>query len=228
MADETAADIDIRAHTQLAFATPVIGYVWADAAEMNETLAALILQTEQNQSGMEGRSNVGGWHSPTDVFGWDSPAVGALKDKVEKLLGPVLQNLFADLPDTVVSYKIDGWANVLREGQYNTIHNHPSCFWSGIYYVNIGAPDPERRMSGDLEFVDPRSGANMTSPVGSVIDRGLRVRPQNGLMVMFPSWLKHFVHPYFGPGERISVAFNITCTGFRRAEATQGPPGGGA
>jgi hypothetical protein len=28
-------------------------------------------------------------------------------------------------------------------------------------------------------------------------------------MVVFPSWLKHMVHPYYGSGERISVAFNV-------------------
>jgi hypothetical protein len=30
-----------------------------------------------------------------------------------------------------------------------------------------------------------------------------------GLMVMFPSWLKHMVHPFFGSGERISTSFNV-------------------
>ncbi len=29
------------------------------------------------------------------------------------------------------------------------------------------------------------------------------------MMIMFPAWLNHFVHPFFGKGERISIAFNI-------------------
>jgi hypothetical protein len=28
-------------------------------------------------------------------------------------------------------------------------------------------------------------------------------------MLLWPSWLKHWVHPYQGDGERISVAFNV-------------------
>jgi hypothetical protein len=36
------------------------------------------------------------------------------------------------------------------------------------------------------------------------------VEPMPGLMVMFPSWLKHMVHPFHGSGERISISFNIT------------------
>jgi hypothetical protein len=36
------------------------------------------------------------------------------------------------------------------------------------------------------------------------------VEPMPGLMVMFPSWLKHMVHPFQGLGERISISFNVT------------------
>ena len=28
-------------------------------------------------------------------------------------------------------------------------------------------------------------------------------------LVLFPGWLNHYVHPYYGPAERISIAFNI-------------------
>ncbi|NJN46627.1 MAG: hypothetical protein HC808_09270 [Candidatus Competibacteraceae bacterium] len=31
-------------------------------------------------------------------------------------------------------------------------------------------------------------------------------------MVVFPGWLQHQVHPYFGPGERITIAFNVIMT----------------
>jgi hypothetical protein len=34
-------------------------------------------------------------------------------------------------------------------------------------------------------------------------------RAEAGMMVLFPSWLYHFVNPFFGDGERISIAFNI-------------------
>jgi hypothetical protein len=38
-------------------------------------------------------------------------------------------------------------------------------------------------------------------------------------MIVFPSWLQHFVHPYFGGAERISVAFNVSIL------AMEGAPG---
>ncbi|MCZ6839887.1 MAG: putative 2OG-Fe(II) oxygenase [Alphaproteobacteria bacterium] len=33
---------------------------------------------------------------------------------------------------------------------------------------------------------------------------GIRV-----IELIFPAWLKHYVNPYHGDGERISIAFNI-------------------
>ena len=36
------------------------------------------------------------------------------------------------------------------------------------------------------------------------------MRPQPGLLLMFPSWLSHAVRPYRGDGVRISIAINMT------------------
>ena len=37
-------------------------------------------------------------------------------------------------------------------------------------------------------------------------------------MIVFPAWLNHLVHPFFGDGERISIAFNIVTTEIPTAE----------
>ena len=33
--------------------------------------------------------------------------------------------------------------------------------------------------------------------------------PEPGLMLLFPSWLRHSVLPYYGESSRITIAFNI-------------------
>jgi hypothetical protein len=38
-------------------------------------------------------------------------------------------------------------------------------------------------------------------------------------MIVFPGWLQHFVHPYFGSGERISIAFNVSVLAHSGADA---------
>ena len=39
-----------------------------------------------------------------------------------------------------------------------------------------------------------------------------RVVPEPGVMIAFPSYLKHYVHPFFGEGERIVIAANVKVT----------------
>ena len=99
-------------------------------------------------------------------------------------------------------------ANLLREGGYCNLHNHGTAHWSGVYYVTGNPSVPGRPFSGKLEFVDPRPAATMLLLEHFTIYGRQILDPQPGTMVAFPSWLQHHVHPYFGPGERISVAFN--------------------
>ena len=86
----------------------------------------------------------------------------------------------------------------------------PGCVWSGVYYVEAGdLPTTEHPKSGVIEFLDPRSGAEMVALPGTPFAQQRTILPKSGEMIVFPSWLKHLVHPYWGGGERISIAFNI-------------------
>ena len=35
--------------------------------------------------------------------------------------------------------------------------------------------------------------------------------PKEGMFTIFPSWLKHSVSPFWGPGIRRAVSFNVIC-----------------
>ena len=37
-----------------------------------------------------------------------------------------------------------------------------------------------------------------------------RIQPHAGDLLIFPAYLKHIVHPFFGDGERIAVVFNAS------------------
>jgi hypothetical protein len=76
--------------------------------------------------------------------------------------------------------------------------------------VNSGSDSPDQPFSGMLEFLDPRAGAEAVSAPGDPYGEPFRVRAQSGLLVMFPSWLYHWVHPYAGEIPRIAVSFNAT------------------
>lgn len=115
------------------------------------------------------------------------------------------------------SFDVQMWANINGPNDSNQMHCHPGALWSVVYYVDIGADDSNEDVEGELLLLDPRFPMNtMYMPElvlryadGKAQYSQYPVKPKNGRMVMFPSWLKHSVRPYRGTRERISVAFNI-------------------
>lgn len=201
------APLDLSAATQLAFATPVVGYRWPEAEALNAALREAILRTERERPGMDRRSNVGGWHSGLDFLDWPEAPVQELKRRIAQMARALLDG---SAPEPAArAFRLDAWANVLREGDYHGPHNHPNAVWSGVYYVEAGEAPASRAYAGELELLDPRVGANMAPFAGDAFERRVRIRPAAGLMVCFPAWLRHMTHPHIGPGPRISVAFNV-------------------
>jgi len=88
------------------------------------------------------------------------------------------------------------------------MHNHPSSAWSGCYYVTGAGSDES--LAGVLEFYDPRPFTEMVEVPGTPYGQRMLIRPVPGLLVVFPSWLYHFVHPMASDTPRISIAFNAT------------------
>ena len=117
-----------------------------------------------------------------------------------------------------VTWQINCWANINRHGHGNEFHSHPGAFWSGSYYVTDGGAADDPALGGEFEVQDPRGVApamyapNLTfaGPAGPSLGASEVIRPRAGMIVLFPSWLQHAVRPYSGPGERISIAFNLS------------------
>jgi hypothetical protein len=90
-----------------------------------------------------------------------------------------------------------------------------------VYYVDSGTGNPDSPLGGALEFFDPRGGAEAVTAPGDPYGEPVRVRPEAGLLVVFPSWLCHWVHPYPGHTPRVAVSFNATVE--RSARSTTEP-----
>jgi uncharacterized protein (TIGR02466 family) len=181
-----------------------------DADAMNRDLHALILAEEMKYLSL-GRSNIGGWHSRPDFLGQRDPAVSALTTWLNWGLHRMIEasagsNTFQG------PLSVFAWATVCRAGAYHAPHSHPDSAWSGVYYADPGSSSPDQPLSGVLEFLDPRAGVDAVTAPGDPYGEPFRVRPQAGLLVLFPSWLYHWVHPYSGYAPRIAVSFNAIPT----------------
>jgi hypothetical protein len=97
------------------------------------------------------------------------------------------------------------WCVVLQSGGHQIPHIHPEAWLSGVYYPQV--PEAIRTGAGPegwLEF------GYAERPFPSLLEpRIVRIRPAEGLLVMFPSYFYHRTVPFEADGTRISVAFDL-------------------
>ncbi len=211
MSDKQVPDFDIRQSLSMVFATPLVVHDWLGSESLNAELQKLVLgkEAEDVKNGIT-RSNAGGWQSAGNLITWKERCVETFRQRIEKLVTNLLQELIRDDgKDRSFRLLIDSWANINRRGDYNVVHTHPNCMWSGVYYVTPGNPDPDVPHGGLLELLDPREAANYIQVTNTVLDARHFYENKPGRMLLWPSWVKHMVHPYVGGGERISIAFNV-------------------
>lgn len=196
-----------------AFPTPIGRFEIPESAAINGELQRLILEKERSTPS-ETYSNAGGWHSATDLLEWPQPEIKTLRgwmvEAVQHMVGATMEMMKGSniRSDNKGNLRFQAWANICRMGNYHRIHNHPRSAWSGVYYVAAGNDAPNQPLSGQLELLDPRPFTEMVPTPGNPYGQKLILKPESGTMVLFPGWLYHFVNPYVGAGERISVAFN--------------------
>ena len=162
------------------------------------------------------RSNVSGtWHSQDNIFTQLGEDGQTLKDMFAKAM---MQwgSLIGLKPDASVNMKMQAWAMVYSDRGYATVHTHPNCHVSGVYYVDDTTDDTNLTMAtgakleaGSIEFVNPIPNGHQSSLMH--LNPSFSQPFKRGLMLIFPSALAHFVHPLVTEkGERISVACNAS------------------
>jgi hypothetical protein len=112
-----------------------------------------------------------------------TPAIGPLIDAATQAATTILGH-----PGPL---RCGHWFNLMGPGERTSLHTHEEDgeLLSAVYYVRT----PEH--CGDLLLEDP--------PVT------VRVRPEAGLMVLFPPDLPHAVEPNGSTAARLAVAFNF-------------------
>lgn len=198
-----------------AFPTLIGRFQISNSEEINAGLLRMLLQRETTSPSND-YANMGGWHSSGDLLEWPVPEIVPLRNWISEALNKMVQAT-GQLPEVAGrsappkgSFRITAWGNISRRGNYHRMHNHPNSAWSGCYYVTgLGTnSNAKNSMGGLLELYDPRHFAEMVDVPGSPYGQRVLIRPVPGLMVLFPSWIYHFVHPTDFDGERVSIAFN--------------------
>lgn len=109
----------------------------------------------------------------------------------------------AQRPD---KWTFDIWCVILGDLGYQDPHVHPSGWLSGVYYARLPGVilEEDESQQGWIEFgrfIDyPKSG---TKPEVRLY------RPEEGKMILFPSYMYHRTVPFHSDEKRISIAFDL-------------------
>ena len=98
-----------------------------------------------------------------------------------------------------------GWSVRLNADGFHADHVHPRGWISSAFYLDLPAvvDDGEGR-EGWLQFGQPGC---RTSPA---LPAEYMVKPERGVLVLFPSCFWHGTRPFSDPGHRLTVAFDVT------------------
>lgn len=172
----------------------------------NQALAALVTEMDARHEQLT-TDYLGG-----NLMAVSHPAIDWLRECANRTIIDYLRRQGLDYP---VNWHLQGWANVNRFGDYHDLHNHPHSYLSGTYYVAVPEADanlPGRRdrRPGAISFYDPRPQANMNAIRGDAqVEAEHTIRPQPGMLLLWPAFLHHFVHPNLSQAPRLSISFNV-------------------
>ena len=148
-------------------------------------------------------SNLGGWQSNDIKLGDILPQLFyEVKERVDEL------HFYFEFKDELVSTIDNCWVNINKNGDSNAVHDHGQGLFSGVYYVK------SEKDSGDIVLRTPVAAHSYAitqdfiktnNPFNSSIQR---FTPKTGDLVLFPSWILHYVEPNLSGEDRISIAFN--------------------
>ena len=190
------------------FSTPVFRFRFSEHEPLNEALLAAGQQFQGETDGVT-KSNRGGWHSPGNLFDRNEPCFKVLREIADQAVIAATQGIGAKADLTTLKLKLFAWMNSNPSGAFNAPHTHPGAHWSGVYYVS--QPDVEVGNSGMIEFLSPRTDqADWRLLDAPPFKLKKKFRPQPGDIVLFPSYLIHWVYPNETAHDRVTVAFNGT------------------
>lgn len=186
------------------FATPLSRFELENVDELNSALVNLIEGLYEGDQGETRPNDQKSWRTARNFLAGSEPAVIQIRQQIHQCLLSASQQWAAQADFSQTKLRLQGWGNVNPPGAFNLPHSHPDAFWSGVYYVNC--PEP----NAAIQFLDPRDASGCHMLMGMTFPQEHSHLPKAGELLIFPSWLRHWVFPNASTQNRISIAFNAT------------------
>lgn len=155
-------------------------------------------------------TNIHGWHSDNIISDHFLPSI--FNERIQNNVFLCLKNELKLLHPH--NFDIDRmWIQISQKNSYNNIHNHPFSYYSGVFYVKSTNSDE----CGSIVF-HPFGDANEYQPIICLDNQHLNKNKMNtnymfypieGMLILFPSSLRHSVEENQTNTDRISIGFDI-------------------
>ena len=188
---------------------PPKGFASADA--FNDALSERLLDLHTQQKEPIEQSLRGGTQTHGRLFKSDDPMIVSLREAISKTVEryieqlPELGNHPFELARPDHCRFAGSWSVRLCDGGFHKNHIHPRGWLSSAYYVKlpkeIGAAPDDRQ--GWLKFGQPHDLPGFDQPPEHWI------KPEPGLLALFPSYMWHGTEAFHSANERITVAFDV-------------------
>lgn len=183
----------MNTHKTNIFNTPIWGYLLNNEQYQAQDYLEFIEQLKNSEASVSKSNAGGGWQSRDDIQ--NEPLFREFVNNI--LLKSVVSGILNEY--NIRDFTVQSmWANVNGYGSFNYHHTHEG-YLSGVFYLKVPTN------SGRLVFTNPavRSDGH---PIRSF---NYPITPQPLALIVFPSWLEHYVEPNESSESRVSISFNI-------------------
>lgn len=172
------------------FSIPIWGFVLRDQQYQCQDYIDKLLQLEQTQPSAK-KSNLGGYQTHDRLS--DEGVFKELITSLNYICNSILQEYSCE----PVQVK-EMWGNINYQKDSNGSHVHSGVL-SGVFYLQT-PPD-----CGKLVLINPAVRAD-----GHLLRASnFGIQPEHLALIIFPSWLEHYVEPNQSPERRMSISFNV-------------------
>jgi len=187
------------------FSTPIWTSKINSFEEINDEMHRYIISQKKKDPLGIVKSNFKGWHSKN--FNLQDKEPKKFIESIKNNINDSLNSMNWDLKSQSANIK-GMWAIINEQGAWNQKHHHSNSDISAAYYVEA------HDNCGDIVFYDPRPARVYKHPI-SIEPNNLNatvnsIKPEPGLLVLFPSYLEHSVNPNISDKKRIVISFNLS------------------
>ena len=182
---------------------------YASISEFNDALAKHVCSHPSLKTEPVNNATRYGKHTENLLVNPSGP-IPALAALVDRAVADYLQALPVEPAHPYLAHRPRGfsfmmWSVVMESQGHQLPHMHPDGWVSGVYYVKLPGEmlGATGKQDGWIEF-----GRPLRELTGSVQPQVKTLRPQEGGLVLFPSYFYHQTIPFQSSEQRICIAFD--------------------